>query len=123
MIGSEQDKNELLPIRLNAEPSIFRGCSLSELMMLVSVGGIVLVPASIIICGAFGYLMMGVGFGLLSVIGWVVIAALVMQKLKRGRPLGFYQLRLRLTLQDLHIIHSPFIRTSRVWGIGRSKKK
>ena len=49
------ERNELLPLRLNAEPSIFRGCSLSELMMLVTMGAGGLVPASIIICGLFAY--------------------------------------------------------------------
>ena len=113
------DRNELLPLRLNAEPSIFRGCSLSELMMLVTTGAAILVPASVIICGLFGYLMMGVGIGLLLIIGWVVAGATVLQKLKRGRPLGFYQLRLRLWLEDWHLRKSPFIRQSRVWGVGR----
>jgi len=118
-MASHQEINELLPLRLNAEPSIFRGCALSELMLLVTVGGIVLVPCSIIVCGLFGYLMMGVGIGLLLVIAWVVIGATVLQKLKRGRPLGFYQLRLRLWLEDLHLLHSSFIRRSQVWDIGR----
>lgn len=113
------ERNELLPLRLNAEPSIFRGCSLSELMMLVTTGAGVLVPASIIICGLFGYLMMGVGIGLLLVIAWVVIGATALQKLKRGRPLGFYQLRLRLWLEDCHLRTTPFIRQSRVWDVGR----
>lgn len=113
------ERNELLPLRLNAEPSIFRGCSLSELMMLVTTGAVVWVPASIIICGLFGYVMMGVGIGLLLIIGWVVIGATVLQKLKRGRPLGFYQLRLRLWLEDCHLRKSPFIRQSQVWDVGR----
>ena len=117
-----QQTNELLPVRLNAEPSIFRGCSLSELMLLVTVGGIALVPGSVIVCGLFGYLMMGVGIGLLLVIAWVVIGATVLQKLKRGRPLGYYQLRLRLWLEDLHLLRSPFIRQSRVWDVGRRLK-
>ena len=117
-----QQTNELLPVRLNAEPSIFRGCSLSELMLLVTVGGIALVPGSVIVCGLFGYLMMGVGIGLLLVIAWVVIGATVLQKLKRGRPLGYYQLRLRLWLEDLHLLRSSFIRQSRVWDVGRRLK-
>ena len=120
---SHQEVNELLPVRLNAEPAIFRGCSLSELMLLVTVGGLVLVPASVIVCGLLGYLMMGVGIGLLLVIAWVVIGATVLQKLKRGRPLGYYQLRLRLWLQDLGIQRSSFIRQSRIWDIGRSVKR
>lgn len=117
-----QEINELLPLRLNAEPPIFRGCSLSELMLLVTIGSLSLVPCSIIICGFLGYLMMGVGIGLLLVIGWVVLGATILQRLKRGRPLGFYQLRLRLWLEDLHILKSTFIRQSRVWDIGRRLK-
>ena len=112
--------NTLLPLRLNAEPTIFRGCSLSELMLLVSVGTIALIPSSVIVCGFFGYLMMGVGIGLLLVIAWVVIGATVLQKLKRGRPLGYYQLRLRLWLEDFHLLRPTFIRQSQVWDIGRS---
>ena len=118
-MAHSQEKNELLPLRLNAEPSIFRGCSLSELMMLVTIGGLTLVPGSILICGLLGYLVMGAGFGLLLVIGWVVVGATILQRLKRGRPLGFYQLRLRLWLSDLHLVRAPFIRESQVWDVGR----
>lgn len=116
------ESNNLLPLRLNAEPSIFRGCSLSELMLLLSIGGAVLVPSSIVICGLFGYLMMGVGVGLLLMIVWVVIGATVLQKLKRGRPLGYYQLRLRLWIEDLHLLRPSFIRQSQVWDVGRRMK-
>lgn len=121
-MDSRQEINELLPVRLNAEPSIFKGCSLSELILLVTAGGVVLVPGSVIVCGLFGYLMMGVGIGLLLVIAWVVIGATVLQKIKRGRPLGYYQLRLRLQLEDLRLLRSSFIRHSRVWDIGRRLK-
>ena len=115
-------RNELLPLRLNAEPSIFRGCSLSELMMLVISGGATLVPVSVVICGLIGYLMMGVGIGLLLIIAWVVVGATLLQKLKRGRPLGFYQLRLRLWLEDRRVIRPSFIRHSHVWDVGRAWK-
>lgn len=112
-------RNELLPLRLNAEPCIYKGCSLSELMLLVTAGGAILVPTSVIVCGLLGYVMMGVGIGLLLIIAWVVTGATVLQKLKRGRPLGFYQLRLRLWLEDWHLLRSSFIRQSQVWDVGR----
>ena len=120
MSDLKQTVNELLPLRLNAEPPIFRGCALSELMLLVAMGSVTLVPLSIVICGLFGYLMMGVGIGLLCVIGWVVVGATLLQKLKRGRPLGYYQLRLRLWLEDMHVLRLRFIRHSQVWDLGRS---
>ncbi len=122
-MNTNQKGNDLLPLRLNSEPSIFRGCSLSELMLLVVIGAIVFVPASVIVCALFGYLMMGVGVGLLLVIGGVFVGATVLQKLKRGRPQGFYQLRLRLWLEDLKIMRSPFLRKGQVWDIGRRATK
>ena len=122
-MSAHNEVNELLPLRLNAEPSIFRGCSLSELMLLVTVGGITLIPLSVIVCGLLGYLMMGVGIGLLLVIAWVVMGAMILQKLKRGRPLGYYQLRLRLWLEDLHLLRRSFIRQGQVWDIGRRLKR
>ena len=115
----KQESNDLLPLRLNAEPVIFRGCSVSELMLLVMISAAVLIPASLILCGLFGYLMMGVGLGLMLVIATVVIGASVMQRLKRGRPLGYYQLRVRLWAEALPLVRSPFIRQSQVWDIGR----
>lgn len=111
--------NELLPTRLNAEPSIFRGCSLSELMLLAASGAIVWIPFWLIICGLLGYLMMGVGVGVLSIIGWVFVGGTLLQKAKRGRPIGYYQLRIRLWLEDRGLFKTGCIRASRIWDLGR----
>ena len=120
---SHQKGNDLLPLRLNAEPSIFRGCSLSELMLLVIGGALFFVPVSVAVCGLFGYLMMGVGIGLLLVIAGVVAGATILQKLKRGRPQNYYQLRLRLWFEDFHLVRPSFIRKGQVWDIGRRETK
>lgn len=119
---TEALKNTLLPTRLNAEPSIYKGCSLSELMLLIVLGGAVLVPLSVLVCALAGYLMMGFGLGLLLVITWVVIGASLMQRLKRDRPIGYYQLRLRLLLEDTGLVRRRFIRQGRCWSTGRSFK-
>ncbi len=111
--------NPLLPTRLNAEPAIFRGCSLSELMGLSGLGALIWLPFWLLLCGLFGFLMMGVGIGLLSIIAWVVIGATVLQRLKRGRPVGYHALTLRLRLEDWKLVKSSFIRHSGVWDIGR----
>ena len=114
--------NPLLPLRLNAEPPIFRGCSLTELTILILSGGVCLVPLSLIVSGLFGYWAMGVGVGVLLVIVWVVVGAMLLQRLKRGRPQGFYQLRLLLWLEDIGLVRTAYIRKSRVWDIGRRLK-
>lgn len=115
----ELSSNELLPTRLNAEPAIFRGCSLSELMLLAMTGAIIWIPFWVIVCGMIGYLMMGVGVGVLSIIAWVFVGGTLLQKAKRGRPIGYYQLRIRLMLEDRGIRKTGFIRQSHHWDLGR----
>lgn len=114
------EDNTLLPLRLNAEPAIFRGCTLSELLFLVTLGAVVWIPLCLVICALFGAVMMGVGLGVLATIGWLVLAAMILQKLKRGRPIGYYALALRLRWEDTGLVKSRFIRRSQVWDIGRS---
>lgn len=70
--------NELLLLCLNVEFLIFRGCLLLELMMLVIFGGVIFVFVSVIICGLIGYLMMGVGIGLLLIIVWVFVGVMLL---------------------------------------------
>lgn len=113
-------ENELLPTRLNGEPTIFRGCSLSELMFLSALGAALWIPFWLIVFYLLGYLMMGVGVGVLSIIAWVFLCSTILQKLKRNKPNGYYQLRIRLMLEDKGLIKPLFIRESRVWDIGRS---
>lgn len=115
----ESNHNELLPNRLNAEPSIFRGCSLSELMLLALSGAVVWIPFWLIVCGLLGYLMMGVGVGVLSIIAWVFVGGTLLQKAKRGRPIGYYHLRIRLMLEDRGLRKARFIRKTQVWDVGR----
>lgn len=118
-----ETQNTLLPNRLNGEPSIFKGCSLSELMILAGAGAAVCIPLAMIVCAVFGFMMGGVGIGVLMTIGFVVVGALWLQKAKRGRPLGFYQLRLKLMLEDRGLVKTGFIRQGQVWGIGRTAGK
>ncbi len=111
--------NELLPNRLNGEPSIYRGCALSELMTLAALGAAVWIPFWLIVCALWGVVMMGVGLGLLSTIGWVVVGSTVLQRMKRDRPIAYYALALRLWLADKHLCQAPFVREGRVWSVGR----
>jgi len=113
-------ENELLPTRLNGEPTIFRGCSLSELTFLTVVGAILWIPIWLLICGLLGYVMMGVGVGILSVVGWIFICSTVLQKIKRNKPYGYYSLKIKLLLEDKGLKKSGFIRQSKVWDVGRS---
>ena len=118
-MADSKHANDLLPNRLNAEPSIFRGCSLSELMLLAASGAIIWIPFWVIMCSLLGIVMMGVGAGVISIIVWVFFGSTYLQKVKRGRPVGYYQLQLRLLSEELGIRKSGVIRQSRIWDIGR----
>ena len=120
--GEPNELDELLPIRLNSDPPVFRGCSLSELLFVAAISAVVLIPILVVLLGFFGYAMMGVGLGFLSTIGGVVFGATVLQKLKRGRPIGHYQLQIILLLDKLSIKKAGLITRGGHWSIGRTNR-
>jgi len=109
-------EEEILPKRLNMEPPVYRGCSISELMMLGGISAAVCVPSFILILAFFGYAMMGLGIGCLASIGGIVLGARLLQKMKRGRPEGYYQLQIALAIDKLGIKKLGIVRNS---GFGR----
>lgn len=115
------EKNEqLLAARLDTEPVIFRGCSSSELGLIVGVSAAVWLPLSLLLAGLLGALTMGAGIAMLGVLATAFVMATVFQRLKRGRPDGYYQQRLRLKLEDFGLHRSGFIRRTGAWDIGRT---
>ncbi len=120
-MAKDREDSELLPTRLNVEPPVFRGCSLSELIMLAGISAAILIPLSIIVLSMVGYAMMGIGIGSLATIGGVVMGATRLQKMKRGRPIGYYQLQIALMLDNTGIKKTSLVRRSGFWSIGRTK--
>lgn len=115
-----ENSEHLLAARLDTEPVIFRGCSSSELGMIVGVSAAVWLPLSLLIAALLGALTMGAGIAMVGVLATAFVMATVFQRLKRGRPDGYYQQRLRLKLEDLGLRRSGFIRRSGAWDIGRA---
>ena len=111
---------EILADRVNTEPAIFKGCSSSELGVIVVVAALVWLPLSLLIAGLLGAVTMGFGLAGVGVVATVVIAATLFQQLKRNRPDGYCQQRFVIWLHDAGMRRSPLIRRSGVWDIGRS---
>ncbi len=63
---------------------------------------------------------MGLGATGVCVVASVVVGAGVFQKLKAGRPDGFYQQRLRIWLAKKKLLGSPFVIRSGIWDLGRT---
>ncbi|WP_299314944.1 TIGR03750 family conjugal transfer protein [uncultured Halomonas sp.] len=105
--------------RLNGEPPIFRGCSSSELVILVVLGAVVWIPVGLLVGLLIGAPLMGVGFAGLLIIGTVFVAATLFQRIKRGRPDGYYQHRLLFWAEDLGLRRAGFVRRGGTWDLGR----
>jgi len=112
--------HDILADRLNAEPVIFKGCSASELGMIVGVAALVWLPVSLILAGLAGAVTMGFGLAGMGIVATVLVTASLFQRLKRNRPDGYYQQRIVLWLDDRGMKRAPFILRSGSWDIGRT---
>ena len=115
-----RDRHDILADRLNAEPAIFKGCSSSELGVIVGVAALVWLPVSLILAGLAGAVTMGFGMAGIGIVTTVLLMAGLFQRLKRNRPDGYYQQQIVLWLDDRGLRRSPFVRRSGAWDIGRS---
>ena len=113
-------RDDILADRLNVEPTIFKGCSSSELGIIVSVAALVWLPVSLLLAGLMGAVTMGFGLAGVGVVSTVIVMATLFQRLKRGRPDGYYQQHAGIWLADHGLRRSPFIRRSGAWDIGRT---
>ena len=112
--------DDILADRLNAEPAIFKGCSSSELGVIVGLAALVWLPGSLLLAGLLGAVTMGFGLAGVGVVATVVATASLFQRLKRNRPDGYYQQRFILWLHARGLRRAPFVRRSGPWDIGRS---
>ncbi|MBR9910322.1 MAG: TIGR03750 family conjugal transfer protein [Gammaproteobacteria bacterium] len=113
---------EILADRLNAEPAIFKGCSSSELGMIVGLAIVVWLPLSLLLAWMLGAVTMGFGIAGVGVVATVVLMATLFQRIKRGRPEGYYQQWLRIRLQTLGLYRTPWVLRSGCWDIGRTPR-
>ena len=112
--------HETLADRLNAEPAIFKGCSSSELGMIVGLAIVVWLPLSLLLAWLLGAITMGFGIAGVGVVATVVVMATLFQRIKRGRPEGYYQQWLRIRLHTMGLYRTPWVLRSGSWNIGRT---
>jgi conjugative transfer region protein (TIGR03750 family) len=113
--------HEILADRLNTEPAIFKGCSSSELGMIVGLAIVVWLPVSLLLAWLLGAITMGFGIAGVGVVATVVVMATLFQRIKRGRPEGYYQQWLRIRLQTMGLRRTPWVLRSGSWDIGRTQ--
>lgn len=112
-------RHEILTDRVNAEPAILRGCSSSELGMMLLIAVLFWLPAGVAAGMMLGAVFAALGIAAAGIIVTIWLGATWFQKIKRGRPDGYYQQRLIIALHDRRLRRSRFVRRSGVWDIGR----
>ena len=110
----------LITDRLNAEPAIFKGCSLSELTYMTIGSAVIWLPICLIVAAILGSVTMGFGIGGVMVVFSVMFASSIFRRLKANRPHGYYQLALHLWLARHRLVKSPFVTRSGIWDLGRT---
>lgn len=113
-------QKDILADRLNTEPAIFKGCSSSELGIIVAIAIVFWLPLSLLLAWLLGAITMGFGLAGVGVVITVIVSATLFQRVKRDRPDGYYQQRIRIFLEDWHLIKTPWVRRAGVWDIGRT---
>ncbi len=108
--------DDILADRLNAEPAIFKGCSSSELGVIVGVAALVWLPVSLLLAGLMGAVTMGFGLAGVGVVATVVVTASLFQRLKRNRPDGYYQQRFVIWLARPRLAARPLRAPQRCLG-------
>ncbi len=109
----------VLPHRLDHEPIVILGLTKSELLLLTFVAAALCLPLGMVVGVVLGKWTMGLPIGFLSIVLVDVSVGVMLVRVKRQRPDGYYQQRLRIALQEWGLFRGDFIRHHGVWDVRR----
>ena len=115
-----RDDSDVLATGVTTEAIVFMGCTTAELVVIVGVSTALFTPILIFVGFMLGNILYGVGFILVAVGISVVICGRTLQGWKRGRPEGFYQLKIRLWLGRYHLVRCNFVTHDGEFTLGRT---
>ena len=117
-----QEENELLLAeRLNMEPVVMLGYTDSELLFAIKLACTLSFPFGLTVGFAIGKPLPGFGTGFLLMFALVTLGGKILQRLKRGKPDYFYQMRLKLFLSRYGLGHCGLFRCRGHMGLGRTR--
>lgn len=117
-----EDNPQLMADRVNIEPPIFRGCSSSELLQLVTFLTALGLPLAVAIAVALGKPMLFLGIIMVLDVGGVWLGAGWFQRVKRGRPDHYYVHRARLWAAAKGLLRSAVQRRSGAWDLYATRR-
>ena len=88
--------------------------------MIVGLAIVIWLPLSLLLAWLLGAITMGFGIAGVGVVATVVVMATVFQRIKRGRPDGYYQQWSRIRLQSTGLYRAPWVLRTGAWDIGRT---
>lgn len=112
---------EHLARRLDEEPAVFKGCTSSELMVILIAAAVVWLPLVSIIAIAMGFFAAGLGLAVVLIVGTMTVVPKWLVAFKRGRPDGYLQHQLVIGLHRRGFRQCPFVIRDGVWETGRTR--
>ncbi len=109
----------VLADRVDGEPPAILGLSTSEILIVSGVVGLVCLPATLLLGAMFGAVQIALGLTGFLFLGGVYGGSVIFRRLKRGRPIGYYQVRLAILMQRM-FGGNKFILRGGSWDLGRS---
>lgn len=112
---------EHLARRLDEEPAVFKGCTSSELLVILIAAAIVWLPLVSIVAIALGFFAAGLGLAVVLIVGTLMVVPKWLVAFKRGHPDGYLQHQLLIGLHRRGLRQSPYIVRDGVWETGRTR--
>jgi len=105
--------------RLATSPPVSRGCSVIEIVAILGGAVGLFLPLGGAIGWGQGAFQLGLAGGVIAIVLTLAVVPSCLQRMKRDRPHGYYQHWFAVWLHDLRVIHTPYIRASGRWDLGR----
>lgn len=114
--------SDVLATRLNFDAVVFCGCTMKEMQ---AIGSISLMVCMFMLGSLMEVLihlfLVGVGLAFPAAVGLSWFVAQIFQRVKQGKPKGYWKQRLLLALEDGYLMPSLYIRRSGYWSVGRNQ--
>jgi len=106
--------------RLNDEVALFMSCTLNETLGVIFISlAIALVMAVPPVMLVFGKFTIGLAAALVLLVPIFFTLLTQLSRLKRGKPAGFYQQYIKISLSRLRLMKNPYVMRSGKWSTQR----
>lgn len=118
-VRAEDGAYGVLADRVDGEPPVILGLTTSEILLVALIVGLVLLPLVLLVAAAAGLGSLALSLTGFAFLGGVYTGSAILRRLKRGRPLGHYQVMVAVAMQRA-FGGDKFMLRSGPWSLGRS---